>query len=117
MDMAQALLDGAPAQELFASAAVVPLAGLLFAGSVAGQGSGIDWVGQALVNTEAATGVAGWAQAQQLCLAAVAHSPGVRLLAAALDRVESWEPRQREAICAAMHRAIAPLVSSIGEPR
>jgi hypothetical protein len=106
-DIATALLESASrdhkTEQFWASHAATPLAGLLYAASVCGNGGGIAWVGYASTDT----GWTGWREAFDICRRA-----DVPVLADALLRVVKTDPRQRESVRHSIRAAIAPCVAA-----
>lgn len=111
LGIAQVLLDHLPRQsgdvhQLWVGLAVQPLAQLLYAASrQRGDSNGMEWVGTALVNTEAAETMPGWRQA------ANTWSQGTALPERLLS-LANLAPRQRNSITDVMHSAITPWLHS-----
>lgn len=109
--IADALLHFVPRQqgrdEFWQTAALLPLAALLYASARHGEHGGIDWVHRAVDDIYTDAAAAGWYQAIETCrrsgdraAAALAHD----VLASA-----SLSSRQRRSICVMMRAALAPL--------
>lgn len=109
--VAEALLESVPRRQpgagFWCSAAVGPLAALLYASSLHGERAGIEWVHSAVDNIYADPTGPGWYQANELCRATA--DPDARQLARDVLRVASLSSRQRESIRATMRAAITPL--------
>ena len=107
LDVADALLESVPGQhiseQLWASLAAVPLAGLLYAASPCGNGEGIAWIGHASANTACSMFEHRAGEAADICLRA-----GVPLLADGLLRAAGLMPRQRDSVREMIRLAVAP---------
>lgn len=106
-DVADQLLACAPrrdvSEQLWASVAVSPLAGVLFAASAQGNGGGLEWAHRALSNVDAGAGVPCWRQAADIC----GRAPGLgSRLGEALLRVMALDPRQRGSVRVVMSDAL-----------
>ena len=108
IDTAQALLHfpsaGVVSGSIWASAATVPLAAMLYAASARGNGKGITWVLQAVDNVHedtACAAAAGWR-------AAARYVGDQKLFRGALQRALDMDPRQRDSIVITMRAALSP---------
>lgn len=109
--VAEALLESVPRRQpcdgFWCSAAVGPLAALLYASSMRGEGAGIEWVHRAVDNIYGDPAGPGWYQANELCR--ITADPAAAQLARHVLRVASLSSRQRESIRVTMRAAIEPL--------
>jgi hypothetical protein len=90
--------------DVWASAAVRPLAELFYAASKQpGGGRGIDWAWRAVVNVESDETVPGWRKAAEIWEQGSA-------LPSQLLKVAGYPARQRDSIILVMHAALSPWV-------
>jgi type IV secretion system protein VirD4 len=85
--------------EVWATAAVAPLAAMLYAASPPRNNQGISWVMQAVFNTDAS------APSWRSAIAELADQPR---LGNSLHQVLGWDIRQRDSIVIAMRDALMP---------
>ncbi|WP_101953397.1 type IV secretion system protein VirD4 [Mycobacterium intracellulare] len=108
MTTAQALLDSAAAgrdyhYDVWATAAVAPLAAMLYAASPARNSQGISWVVQAAttIDTDTDADRPSWRNT----IAALDDQP---LLSNSLERVLGWDTRQRDSVAITLRDALLP---------
>ena len=97
---------GVDCDSVWATAAQVPLAAMLYAGSARGNGEGVGWVLLALdrlVEDDNGRGSPGW-------LDAARHVADQPLLGNALLRTLEMDPRQRDSIVIAMRDGLSPWI-------
>jgi len=106
VDLAEAMLESVSRQhktdEVWASFAAAPLAGLLYAASPCGNGKGIAWVNYAIGDPDADVTRPSWGQAAEICRSQA------RMLADALTRIAAIDSRQRQSVGYVMREAITP---------
>jgi type IV secretion system protein VirD4 len=108
MTAAETLLDAASAgcdrhHEVWATAAVAPLAAILYAASPPRTNQGISWVAQAATNIDMDTDAP--APSWHSAIAELGDQP---LLSNSLDRVLGWDTRRRDSIVMTMRDALMP---------
>ncbi|MDV3133332.1 hypothetical protein [Mycobacterium sp. 29Ha] len=94
-------------ERFWCTAAVGPLAALLYASSLHGERAGIGWVHRAVDNIYTDPTGPGWYHTNELCRASA--DPAAAQLSRQVLRVASLSSRQRESIRVMMRAAIAPL--------
>jgi type IV secretion system protein VirD4 len=108
MTAAETLLDAASAArdrhyEVWAAAAVAPLAAMLYGASPPRTNHGISWVAQAATNIDMDTDAP--APSWHSAIAELGDQP---LQSNSLDRVLGWDARQRDSIVMTMRDALMP---------
>ena len=119
LGLAEALVDGVPRgmvwDSIWLAHAVAPLAALLYAASVMGNGGGITWVCQAAVNPDDDDREPSWGQAARICRDwGQRDRSAAHLFSDALQRLELLNARQRLLIANTMIAALTPLQTSYG---
>ncbi len=108
MGYAEALLttSARPGCEFWSTAAVVPLAGMLYSASPRGNNEGVGWLARAAAATTE-EGLADTAQGWRSAIPYLADQP---LLDNALLRALELSPRQRDSLVMTMRDALSPWI-------